>query len=214
MKSILVQFPTRSRPTKFLRTLEMWMDPTVNFHVVIDEDDRSMNNPAMMAELHSRGITDISVIPRCGKHGAMNYGISSRPGDIIVLAQDDMIPVNNYARIIRQAWDRHFKDSTDGVLHPSDGRRNDGLNTIVIMGREYYNRFGYIYHESYKGIWADNEYTDVSVSLGKCVRLKQVIMFHDWNGGAPDELLKHNESFWNVDKANYRYRQMLGFPKE
>lgn len=213
---ILVQYPTRSRPELFKKVLPTWSNPLVDIHVVIDNDDPTMASVEVLeylVGLRQRHWTDC--IEPAGKHGAMNYGLSDADWDIVVLAQDDMVPVGDYAQTILNIWQAHFGTSTDGVLHPSDGLRRDALNTVVIMGREYYNRFGYIYHPDYKGLWADNEYTDVSTAMLKSLRVKDVILRHSWIGHtAPDELLKRNEAFFDRDKETYLLRKAMGFPKE
>ena len=70
---------------------------------------------------------------------------------------------------IRQKMIKHFPD-TDGVLWFFDGWRKD-LNTLCIIGRKYYERFGYIYHPDYKSFWCDAEFTEVANKLKKQVLL-------------------------------------------
>jgi hypothetical protein len=210
---ILVAFPTRSRPEKFLEALELWQSPLVETVVVIDRDDATMNNPEMLATIARAGAA-VRIIEPAGKIAAMNAGFVGREFEIGIVAQDDLEPRRRYAEIILDAWARHFGDSTDGILHLDDGHQTSGLNTIVVIGRQYYDRFGYIYHPSYKSLWCDNEYTDISVHLNRVVRLAGRIITHEWAGNHPDALLKHNESFWDQDKANYLRRKALGFPLE
>src|SRR5690606_2676961 len=80
--------------------------------------------------------------------------------NVLVVTSDDMIPqVHGYDKIIIDRMCESFSD-TDGVLHFNDGYTGQKLATIPIMGRRYYDRFHYVYHPSYKSLWADNEYVD------------------------------------------------------
>lgn len=208
---ILVQFPTRSRPEKFRQMLPLWKSPLVNIHAIIDVDDRTMNNAEMTQHLYREGVS-YDLVPAKGKIAAMNYGLAERDWNIVVVAQDDLVPEPGYAGTLLALWHKHFGESTDGLFHLHDGRQTR-LNTIVVMGRQYFDRFGYVYHPSYKSLWADDEYTDVSEKLGRVVRINRKIITHKWAGEHPDDLLRLNESFWDADAANYRYRKMMGFPK-
>ena len=67
-----------------------------------------------------------------------------------------MIPeIKGFDSIIRNEMQKLFPD-TDGILWFFDGWRKD-LNTLCILGRKYYDRFGYIYHPDYNSFWSDAE---------------------------------------------------------
>ena len=86
---------------------------------------------------------------------------------------------------------------------------------MSIMGEQYYRRFGYIYHPSYKSLWCDNEAQDVAKRLHRYKYVRQQIFEHQHhaNGfGEKDALLVHTESFHKEDKANYINRKKRGFP--
>jgi len=59
-----------------------------------------------------------------------------------------------------------YYPDTDGILWYYDGYRKD-LNTLCILGKEYYKRFGYIYNPEYKSFYADNEFMLVGNILKK-----------------------------------------------
>ena len=57
-----------------------------------------------------------------------------------------MVPlVNGYDTVIKEKMTLHYAD-TDGVLWFNDGHQEKKLNTLCILGKKYYDRFGYIYH--------------------------------------------------------------------
>lgn len=210
---ILVNFPTRSRPMKALQALKLWVNPLVKIVVTIDRDDETMNAPGVIAAITAMG-AEINIIEPAGKIAAMNSGFIGREWDIGIVGQDDLFPLPSYADELLRLWKKHFGDSTDGVLHLDDGYCTDALNTGVIIGRAYYNRFGYVYHPSYRAVWCDNEYTDVSVALCRVVRIAKRLITHEWAGRNPDALLMANEKHYDEDHRNYLRRKALGFPKQ
>ena len=213
---LLVKFPTRSRPQKFLDTFKAYVDNSttgdVRYLITIDNDDETMNNREMI-EAISNPITEVIVGRSVSKINAVNRDMEqSGEWDILVLASDDMVPVKRgWDALIQFAFTKYFPD-TDGVIHFSDG--HTPLNTQCILGRKYWNRFGYIYHNSYKSLWCDNEFQQVSWRLDKCVFINECIIEHQHysNGyGSPDGLMRSTEALYNVDRRNYERRKMANF---
>ena len=92
------------------------------------------------------------------------------------------------------------------------------LNTISILGKKYFDRFGYIYHPDYKSFYADNEFHDVSKLLGKHIYWDQVIIRHkhvDLDRSLYDDTYKVNDHWLNHDFKVYTGRRMqnFGLPK-
>lgn len=206
---ILVKYPTRQRPDQFERTLAQYLglssDPSkMTIQVITDASDRTMVGRVQGVTTHTGS----------GKINAINYGTPSEGWDILLLASDDMVPqVKGYDQAIRDAMSEHYPD-TDGALWIHDGRQ-DAICTIVCMGRAYYDRFGYVYHPSYKSLWCDNEWTEVAQSLGKITKLPELIRNEspDWGGvQKKDRLYLKNNSYFNLDKRNFYRRQAKGFP--
>jgi hypothetical protein len=83
------------------------------------------------------------------------------------------------------------------------------------MGRKLYERFGYIYHPSYRSFYCDNEFTDEVYAMKKVIYIPQVIIRHEWSGGpkSRDALYRRNSGM-KGDENIYNYRKSLGFPKE
>jgi hypothetical protein len=149
------------------------------------------------------------------KIDACNRDIKQVEGwDILLLASDDMIPqVHGWDNIIREKMKSHYPD-TDGCLWFNDGYTGEKLNTLCCLGREYYERFGYIYNPAYSSLWADNEYTEVAQSLNRITYFPEVIIKHEhpvWKGDPQDALYKHNESFYRADEKVYKERKALKF---
>jgi len=235
---ILYKYPTRERPLLFSKTLMSWYENMHldNFECLIscDTDDVSMNNDNMRTfmsqfpNLTWRYDTNKSKIEAC------NRGVSELNFDIVILVSDDMVPQKKgYDDTIVNNMLSEFPD-TDGALWFFDGF-NEDINTLSILGRNYYNRFGYIYHPSYITQWCDQEHTDVAKSIGKLKRYDEVIVRHIHpevvvkQQAAADAFLGHipeyaskgfagHDKLWfrnsngDADRQTYYARKQLGFP--
>jgi RNA binding exosome subunit len=119
----------------------------VKFLLSFDTDDISMNNAGIRNWLKNQGE---SVQAYWGnsktKIQAINADLEhAKDYDILLLASDDMIPqTQNYDDIIVQDMEKYYPDG-DGVLHYNDDKQKERLNTLSIMGKKYFDRFGYIY---------------------------------------------------------------------
>jgi hypothetical protein len=220
--NILIKLPSRGRPEKlrttFAKYVEHAEDPAkISFMVTVDDDDFTFTNIAskLLKCIHNQ--TTVIVGPPCGKIGAVNRDMDKAGVyDILLLASDDMIPVQKgYDRIIRESMEKFYPD-TDGVLFFNDGHHGDKLNTLCILGKKYYERFGYIYHPSYKTEFCDNEFMDVANQLGRQTYIDQVIIEHKhplWTGEVKDPTYLQNDTHINEDKQNYLQRRGKGFPR-
>ena len=222
---ILIKFPSRGRPNKLLSTLSKYQHmretDMVHFLITIDEDDRTMNNHTMIRSMQMWGNLSYNVVPSpSGKIKAINYGLAEVIDnyDIILLASDDMIPVSKgYDKTIMETMSRMFPD-TDGVLWFNDGFRGMDseapLNTLCILGREYYKRFGYIYHPDYKALWCDNEFMDVANQLGRQFYVDEVIIRHEHPvnvNSRQDNLNSRDNNLYSEDQRTYESRKAFNF---
>jgi hypothetical protein len=183
--------------------------------VTADLDDESMNCPEIWGFLNDRkDRVTVRWGERQGKIAAVNDGLAEAEWDLLIVGSDDMAVMrHDYASYIAALFTLNFPDG-DGVLHLNDGRVGKILNTLPIMDRKFFLRFGYVYSPQYCSLWADNELTDVSRQLGRAVYVDQVIIKHDWIGSsAPDSLHRQNESHYAADARTYRERKKAGFPR-
>jgi len=188
---LLIKFPSRGRPGKFMRVFNMYRNMLsekrdVSFLLSFDEDDATMNNFGMKNWFKSLGKNvHVHFGHSKTKIEACNADLDKAPDfDIILLASDDMIPIQEgYDDIICSDMEKYFPD-TDGVLWYNDGLVGDALNTLSIMGKKYFDRFGYMYHPDYESVYCDNEFMESSRMLGKCEYIDKVIIKHEWVGMA------------------------------
>ena len=223
---ILVKFPSRERTDKLLTVLKMYADKShaphnIHYLISVDEDDQgTLSKIDLIDEILRHSKLTIDVAPRTNKIGAINRNVHYVEDDwtILVNGSDDMIPRTNWDKTIRDKMYSLYPD-LDGCLWFNDGHQNR-ISTMVIEGREYYERFNYIYHPDYISVWCDNEYTEVAQSLGKMTYFEQVIFRHEspaWRKDATSEIIRDalflkNESYFQVDKETYLRRKEAGFP--
>lgn len=215
---LLIKFPTRNRPDKFLRVLETYVqkldDKDTKIVVSCDLDDTSMNNSFIKEVLEQYPNVSIYYGENKTKIEAINADMKDVDFDIVLLASDDMIPkVNGYDSIIKNKMKEHYPD-TDGVLWFNDGYQGNRLNTLCILGKKYYDRFGYIYNPEYISVWSDNEFMDVANMLKKQTYFEEVIIEHqhpDWGHGNRDNIHSLNSKHESHDRTVYNNRKLKNF---
>lgn len=218
---ILVKYPTRSRPELFLKTLKEYIENESKQHrieylISCDKDDLTMTKDVLSA---AHKLSDrIRIVKGNSKTKieACNADIHyCKIWDVIVLISDDMqVQIHGWdARIVRD-MQKYYPD-TNGCLWYHDGSSQRSISTLSIIGRKYYDRFGYIYHPSYKSFFCDNEYTEVATKNHAIKFINGVIIKHQhpaWGQGVPmDPLYNHNDKYWKEDESNYKARKANGF---
>lgn len=212
---ILAIFPTRGRPTQFVQTFNKYINTCddrdkVEFFITVDRDDLTMK-PVIPT---LTGVATVIEAVSTGKIHACNRDVhKGKNWDILILISDDMIPqVQGWDTIIRESMEEHYPN-TDGVLFFPDGY--SALNTMCILGKKYYDRFGYIYHPDYISLWSDNEFMEVAEQLGKQTKFSQVLFKHEhWANNtaiSKDKYYIENEKFYYQDHDTYQRRKTDNF---
>lgn len=235
---LLVKFPTRSRPAKFLDVLSKMIlsaqDPS-NIDVLVSYD---LDDPTMTDRIFKEAEQITSNIMFVGGYSktkieAINRDMEEysklKNWDIVLLASDDMMPqVQYWDAIVREKFyaETSISDIITGEATPVkyidldkalwffDGHQHR-ICTLTIMGRQRYERFGYLYHPSYISLWCDNEWTEVNQIEGKLEKFDQVLFFHEhpaWDRTKQmDQLYERNEAFFKRDELNYLQRKQRNF---
>lgn len=214
---------SRERPEILLETVKQYIEKASDVKNMVwlfsfDEDDKTLT-----PDFHNK-LTDLIqgekslgvTVKSESKIHAINRDINNQffksDWDILLNISDDQRPiVQGYDDIIRKA----MREDLDASLWFSDGQPR--VNTQEIIGRVYYQRFGYIYHPDYKSLFADNEATEAAKILGKQIRSGQQIvrhLHHAWNqpGCLPnDALYERNQKFWDEDQATFNRRRWINF---
>ena len=225
---ILYKLATRSRPHRFSETLQSIVDNSNGDDylvlVSVDEDDESMQQYIEDKEIglgyphkncvivNGKSNNKIDAINRDIERVVNDWNIH---WDILVNISDDMlITSNQFDIVVRSA----FETNNDLFLHLPDSYVNEILPTMSIMGKSYYERFGYIYHTSYESVYCDNEAMDVAKMLNKYLYINQKLFVHNhpanvgrhlWD--AQYERTESNNTH-TKDCLNYADRKSKNFP--
>jgi hypothetical protein len=217
---LLIKFPTRNRKNKFFKVLKQYQNLCEDFDntfflITLDNDDETMN-PSEVSNIFGT-FKNIKVVygNSDSKIHAINRDIELvDEWDIVLLASDDMTPkVKGYDNIIRDRMKEFYPD-TDGILWFNDGHQGNKLNTLSILGKKYYDRFGYIYQPEYKSVWSDNEFMMVGNLLGKQTYMDEVIIEHehpDWGYGNRDIIHQINSKNESHDRNLFMNRKNNNF---
>lgn len=222
MKDILIKIPTRGRRAKFFAMLDQYLSllsspEHVEFLIVLDDDDMTMTPDMVNGRFDwLRKFYNVSITPIWGlsenKIHAVNRDTPETGWDILVLSSDDMQPTRyGYDYIIRKDMETYFND-TDGILYYPDGFTN--LNTLPILGKKYYDRFGYIYNPLFKSFFCDNVFHEIGDILQKQY-YSDIVLFrhmHPCNTGSGwDELYERNNVSWTEDEELYKQMKYNNF---
>lgn len=210
---ITYSYASRSRPDKFFAALDniREMSASDNYEVIakLDTDDKEMYNTHVAVKFYNYPELKVMWGISQNKIHAINRDLYGMTGDILMCHSDDMVfTKKGFDDIIRREMKK------DMYLHFPDGYANERLSTYSIMHRDYYNRFGYIYHPEYKSTWCDNEQMSVARSLYryKYVDEQLFVHMHPSAGKAKrDAQYASTEKFYANDKATFLLRKQINF---
>ncbi len=216
---LLIKIPTRERPQQFFAMLDKCYQKLsgkipYQFLISCDSNDFTMHNDKVIKQLKRYPYLTVTFSNNKSKVEACNANIQAHNFDIIVLASDDMEPlIDNFDAVIVDQMNKHFPDG-DGVLHFHDGYVGSECNTLPIVGKKFYDRFGYMYHPSYRSFFCNEELTLISKILKKEAYTNQILMRHNhpvWSAGIVDDLYIKNERYKEYDRALFNQRREAQF---
>lgn len=216
--TICFNYASRSRSGKFFEGLDniCQLSASQDYFIVakLDEDDGCMNNPDVHARLGSYPELIVKWGHSKSKIHAINRDLNGLPPfDILINFSDDMrFITQGFDEQIRNDFRKFFPDG-DGVVSYPDGYAPPTLSTMSIMGKKYFDRFGYVYHEAYYSLWCDNEFSEIAQSLGKFQYVP--IQLYEHRHYAPgkaqkDNLYRRNDTY-HQDKQIYEQRKAINF---
>jgi hypothetical protein len=213
---ILFKYSTRSRRSNFLRGYDSIINNVTSddYHVLIsvDKDDQSMYPLPVLDGNHTFVVGNSK-----NKIDAINRDINEfdYDFDILINMSDDMIfTKKGFDDIIRAEFYNDFNQ----YIHFNDGNQKSNVCTMHIVGREYYNRFKYIYHPDYISLWSDVENDIVAKQLG-CYKymgddLQLFKHLHPAWGLAPQDALSiktEDRVLWIADEITFNKRKIKNF---
>lgn len=217
--NLLIKFPTRSRPEKFFAVLDVYysflLSNNVRFLISCDYDDATMNNESVKSRLKTYPNLDVFFSHNTSKIQAVNADMTGMSFDILLLASDDMIPVKRgYDVYIKNIFKYTFDGDTDNVAWFNDGFQGQRLNTLSILGKKFYERFGYIYNPDYESLYCDAEFTCIIKQLNRYVYSDMVIIKHQQYSiinEKPDDLYIRNDRLERKDRETFLKRSAANF---
>lgn len=214
---ILFKYTSRSRRSNFLRGYDSILNKIANredYHILIsvDKDDQSMYPLPVLDGNHTFVVGNSK-----NKIDAINRDLNEfdYDWDILINMSDDMIfTKKGFDDVIRAEFYNDFNQ----YIHFNDGNQKDNVCTMHIVGREYYNRFKYIYHPDYISLWCDVENDIVAKQLG-CYKymgddIKLFKHLHPAWGLAPQDALSiktEDRALWVADEITFNKRKRINF---
>lgn len=207
---ILYNFASRSRPQKCFDALcnVVGLSSGRDYEIVLKLD---VDDPELSKYTNCHSFARVVPGKSTSKVDAINRDVNMEGFDILVNLSDDM-------RFIAKGFDEVISQlcGPDTFLHLPDQYAKSNVSTMTVVGAEYFKRFGYIYHPSYKSFYCDEEATEVAKSLGCYVSGPSGIIEHRHPAagmGKDDALYRKNQRYWNHDKRNFNERKQKGFPR-
>lgn len=214
---ILFKYPSRGRRERFFEGLDSIVNnvrDTENYQVLcsFDVDDSVMATKDLLADYpkakayYGRSKSKVDAINR-----DIEY---AEDWDIIICMSDDMrFTFYGFDDLIRIHFQEHGLDT---LCHIPDQDAKSFLATMYIAGREYYNRFGFIYNPEYLSLHCDNEVQDIAMYLGKYRYMDCPGIIKHLNpayGHLPkDEMfIEQQEIGWTIDQKTYERRKAKNF---
>jgi tetratricopeptide (TPR) repeat protein len=164
---------TRGRWSRAISAMSIWLGRASNPEAVehwfaIDEDD---------AESRDKLRRFRCVISAEGSYsvGAWNTTAAAATGDVLIQIADDFEPP--------LGWDKSILDALGGdlfapkVLRVSDGLREDGLITMAVVTRRWYEAHG-LFHEEFRNVYSDNDLTARAEKAGAIINAKHLVFQH------------------------------------
>jgi hypothetical protein len=184
---ILFKFTSRNRPNKFFDTINniltnLYSAKEEDYIILcsLDYDDETMNNPMVhqkIKDIQQYNNIQVEWGYSKSKIDAINRDVNKvKDWDILINVSDDMVfQFYGFDTFIRSVFKENYPD-LDGCPCFWDGYVQSEFITLSVLGRKFYDRFGYIYHPEYKNVYCDNEQTDVAKMLGKFIFIKDPLM--------------------------------------
>ncbi len=217
LKRLLLKCASRGRPEALLRTIENFeahcSGEACAWVISLDEDD--VTCVTMQHQLEEK--CKLPVIVRYSvsesKVHAMNRDIPDSDWDVVVMLADDCrTTTKDFDQRIREDFAK-FAPDFDAVIQYPDSYQNR-IPTHPVIGRKYYDRYGYIWHPAYKSIHCDDELQRVAKRQRKLHKSTMVQFVHEHYRARKrqrDSVDAKNQKAINQDMITYAKRCREGF---
>lgn len=217
---LLIKYATRGRPELFRKAIQNILDTvsTKDYKIIIsaDSDDELLNS--IDNQIEDSGLSkiiEVNFSNQISKVHAINRDLEGVKFDWLVNMSDDMhFTVKGWDELMLKQIRKRWKGQTDFFAHFNDGFVGEKLPTMSIMGWDYYQRDGYIYHPSYNSVSCDAEAMFVAMMRGKRHYFPDVYFNHLHPANIrtmTDATYQGNHKFDKPDTENYFKRMARGF---
>lgn len=215
MSKLLLKYATRGRKNLFYETINNILQYTTGEYTLVisaDEDDPEMNNQEVREFVKEKKLNIIYGWSKNKVHAINRDMERFEDWDWLVNMSDDM-------KFIQHGWNEKmlvqikekWGESLDWFAHFNDGFVFDKLPTLSVMGREYYERFGYIYHPSYGSFSCDAEALYVSQMLDKYHYFPEIFYKHYHPANLPSvrvDSMYHRANAWSDRDVQTYFERM------
>lgn len=222
--NILFKFPCRGREKMFFESLDS-LNTNIrdknNYHIsfTLDLDDPILNNPNTITKIESYPNTSIGWGLSESKVDAINRTMPDYDWNVIIVWSNDMFATFfGFDDIMREYILQSCGNSgMDALIHFPEPDTKEVLNVLYVATRKYYDRFGYIYHNSYKSLFCDNESMEVAKKLGLYHYIGIPGLYvhknpaYTHHGIERDELFDTQQDWWQTDELNFEKRKAQNF---
>ena len=215
---ILFKYPSRQRRERFLQGLDSILEnlhDQENFQILVtaDIDDPEMRDLPQYIIDHPR--IRVQYGTSKSKIHAVNRDMEFADDDwdiVVVMSDDFRIIFDGFDEVVRGQYKEHGLDT---LLHSADQDAKNLLATMYIAGKDFYNRFGYIYHPQFLSVWCDNLVQDIAQLLGKYVYFDCTGLILHLNPAyghlERDEMFDEQQGHWEHDEKLYREIRERGY---
>lgn len=214
---ISIIHPTRNRKKQALKTMSKWLfnaDKPHKIEYIFSVDNNDVEYWASKVRIMPKTFSTLSmdclVIKNYNQNAiqAINYAAKFALGDLFIIVSDDTDCPEHWDTLLLQA----FEGKSDFCVKTDDGLQPT-LITMPIMDRVYYERYGYVYFEGYRHLFADQELTSVALMTGKYIKLDlKFPHLHYSTGQSPkDEINVKNDLTWRQGELLFNERLKTNF---
>jgi hypothetical protein len=218
LKRLLLKLASRGRPEALLKTIHNFEEhcsgEATAWIISLDDDDPTKG------EFEKMSNGDTFSLPMTIRYGtseskvhAMNRDIPDSDWDYVAMLADDCrTTTKDFDQRIREDFEKYAPD-LDGVLWYPDNYQNR-IPTHPVLGRKYYDRYGYVWNPAYKSIHCDDELRAVAKRQRKLHKSTMVNFVHEHYRARKrphDALDSKNQKAIHQDMLTYSKRCREGF---
>lgn len=214
---IIYNLASRSRPQEFFATLDNLREMSANkgYAIVAKLDNDDPKKDEYLSQLSDYPEVSVKWGLSRSKIHAINRDIDSFLSSfndfnfcIGNLSDDIRFTVKGFDEII-------YKHCGQGdFVHFPEVYKMAACSVVSIMGREYYEKYGYIYHPDYYSLWADVEATEIAKLDGAYKYVPEIIFRHDHYStiGKEKDYVYNRNNTYKRDKQTFLRRRKKDGP--